>query len=86
MSQTQSGIMEVRKVVDDGLLLLGSIEDLRRRFPKLDPKCFPFFLLLLILLFLDYRALYCPAPSSPLLAIYGMIDGGEVTNSNTISP
>ena len=28
----------------------------------------------------DYRALYCPAPSSPLLAIYGMIDGGEVTN------
>ena len=32
MSQTQSGIMEVRKVVDDGLLLLGAIEDLRRRF------------------------------------------------------
>ena len=28
---------------------------------------------------LDYRALYCPAPSSPLLAIYGMIDGGEVS-------
>ena len=36
MSQTQSGIMEVRKVVDDGLLLLGSIEDLRRRFSELD--------------------------------------------------
>ena len=32
MSQTQSGIMEVRKVVDEGLLLLGAIEDLRRRF------------------------------------------------------
>ena len=31
MSQTQSGIMEVRKVVDGGLLLLGAIEDLRRR-------------------------------------------------------
>ena len=71
VSQTQSGIMEVRKVVDEGLLLLGAIEDLRRRF------CF-----LLFVLFphpsLDCRALYCPAPSSPLLAIYGMIDGGEV--------
>ena len=32
VSQTQSGTMEVRKVVDDGLLLLGAIEDLRRRF------------------------------------------------------
>ena len=32
VSQTQSGIMEVRKVVDDGLLLLGAIQDLRRRF------------------------------------------------------
>jgi len=60
VSQTQSGIMEVRKVVDDSLLLLGAIEDLRR------------------------RALYCPAPSSPLLAIYGMIDGGEVVGESVL--
>ena len=68
--------MEVRKVVDDGLLLLGAIQDLRRRF------CQNFCFLLFCLFpqpFLDYRALYCPSPSSPLLAIYGMIDGGEVS-------
>ena len=32
VSQTQSGHMEVRKVVEDGLLHLGTIQDLRRRF------------------------------------------------------
>ena len=36
VSQTQSGIMEVRKVVDGGLLLLGAIEDLRRRSSHLN--------------------------------------------------
>ena len=75
MSQTQSGIMEVRKVVDDGLLLLGAIQDLRRRFCQNFSCFFVWFPQTL----LDYRALYCPAPSSPLLAIYGMIDGGEVS-------
>ena len=32
VSQTQSGHMEVRKVFEDGLLHLGTIQDLRRRF------------------------------------------------------
>ena len=84
VSQTQSGIMEVRKVVDDGLLLLGSIEDLRRRFPELDISPFYFCFVSFPHPLLDYRALYCPAPSSPLLAIYGMIDGGEVSNSKIL--
>ena len=62
MSQTQSGIMEVRKVVDDGLLLLGSIEDLRRRFPKLDPKFFPFLFCFLILRWITGLCIVQPRP------------------------
>ena len=58
MSQTQSGIMEVRKVVDDGLLLLGAIEDLWRRF------CF----FVLVLVSSSLNGLHGPLLLCPILS------------------
>ena len=67
VSQTQSGHMEVRRVVEDGLLHLGTIQDLRRRFCVSCP--FDYFFLSLALLTISFCGFQGSLLSSSLLAI-----------------